>query len=95
MKISETEKAGVTVQIGGKTATVSSITNSEIKFKVPQEFSEGKISVTFADIDVPIEYTGMNFKSLNSNDDISEYVLKNYKLRLIQMGMICREAVSG
>lgn len=81
-----TEKDDVTVQIGGKTATVSSITNSEIKFTVPQGFSEGKISVTFADIDVPIEYTGMNFKSLSSNDDISEYVLKNYKAPFIPDG---------
>lgn len=81
-----TEKDDVTVQIGGKTATVSSITNSEIKFTVPQGFSEGRISVTFADIDVPIEYTGMNFKSLSPNDDISEYVLKNYKAPFIPDG---------
>lgn len=74
-----TEKDDVTVQIGGKTATVSSITNSEIKFTVPQEFSEGKISMTFTGIDVPIEYTGMSFKCLSPNDDISKYVLKNYK----------------
>lgn len=81
-----TEPTDVTVQIGGKAATVSSITDSEIKFKVPQEFSEGRISVTFADIDVPIEYTGMNFKSLSPNDDISVYVLKNYKAPFIPDG---------
>lgn len=81
-----TEPTDVTVQIGGKAATVSSITDSEIKFKVPQEFSEGRISVTFADIDVPIEYTGMNFKCLSPNDDISEYVLKNYKAPFIPDG---------
>lgn len=81
-----TEKADVIVQIGGKTAIISSITNSEIKFTVPQEFSEGKISMTFADIDVPIEYTGMNFKSLSPNDDISEYVLKNYKAPFVPDG---------
>lgn len=81
-----TEKADVIVQIGGKTAIISSITNSEIKFTVPQEFSEGKISMTFADIDVPIEYTGMSFKCLSPNDDISEYVLKNYKAPFIPDG---------
>ena len=81
-----TEKDDVTVQIGGKTATVSSITNSEIKFTVPQEFSEGKISMTFTGIDVPIEYTGMSFKCLSPNDDISEYVLKNYKAPFIPDG---------
>lgn len=81
-----TKKDDVTVQIGGKTATVSSITNSEIKFTVPQEFSEGKISMTFTGIDVPIEYTGMSFKCLSPNDDISEYVLKNYKAPFIPDG---------
>lgn len=81
-----TEANGVTVQIGGQTAIISSITNSEIKFTVPQGFSEGKISMTFTGIDVPIEYTGINFKSLSPNDDISEYVLKNYKAPFIPDG---------
>lgn len=74
-----TEANGVTVQIGGQVAVISSITDSEIKFTVPQEFSEGKISMTFTGIDVPIEYTDITFKCLSPNDDISEYVLKNYK----------------
>lgn len=81
-----TEANGVTVQIGGQTAIISSIANSEIKFTVPQGFSEGKISMTFTGIDVPIEYTGINFKSLSPNDDISEYVLKNYKAPFIPDG---------
>lgn len=74
-----TEANGVTVQIGGQTAIISSIANSEIKFTVPQGFSEGKISMTFTGIDVPIEYTDMGFKCISPDDDISEYVLKNYK----------------
>lgn len=81
-----TETNGVTVQIGGQTAIISSITNRKIKFTVPQGFSEGKISITFTGIDVPIEYTGMNFKSLSPNDDISEYVLKNYKAPFVPDG---------
>lgn len=72
-----TESGNVALTIGGTSVTPTLVSDTEIRFNVPSGFSEGKISLTIEDG----KSVGYNttFKLLNDNDDITQYVLKNYK----------------
>lgn len=81
-----TSSQNVTLTIGGQNATITSIEDTKIEFTVPEIFSNGNISIEFSGIEAPIVYDVVTFKLLNNGDDITEYVLKNYKSPFIPDG---------
>lgn len=74
-----TNSEGVTLKIGEQSATITSIDGTEIKFTVPDNWGEGKISITFSGIEAPVVYEAVTFRLLTNGTDITEYVLRNYK----------------
>lgn len=72
-----TSKENVTVVFDGVTVPVeiNSITPTAIAVNVPQGFSGGKVTMTFKDIDEPVESDELQL--FPENGDITQYVLKN------------------
>lgn len=68
----------VTLRIGDSQAIINSIEDCKIEFTVPDNFSEGTISIQFPGIDAPVVYDAIIFKLLSNGTDITEYVMKNY-----------------
>ena len=63
----------------GETDTETTFTSdTEIKFTVPQDFTEGKINISFSD-GTSIDYDDIVFSLLGNNADVTPYALKNYK----------------
>lgn len=71
-------KDDISLSIGETKVEITSINDTEIKFIVPADFTEGKISISLPGVSTPLEY-GTIFKPLTANTDVTGVVLKNYK----------------
>lgn len=73
-----TNKESVSVSFEGVTVPVeiNSITPTKIAVNVPQGFNGGKVTMTFLNIDAPVESDKLYL--FPENGDITQYVLKNY-----------------
>lgn len=70
------ESNNVNLEIGEIEVTPTNFSSTEIRFNVPDDFSEGKISLTISG-GLRMDYI-TTFKLLQAGD-ITQYVLKNYK----------------
>lgn len=65
------------LKFGSVEAEIVSINDTEITAKVPDGFESGILSISVNNVET--SFDKVTLKKMNTNDDITEYVLRNYK----------------
>lgn len=65
------------LKFGSVEAEIVSINDTEITAKVPDGFESGILSISVNDVET--SFDKVTLKMMKANDDITEYILKNYK----------------